>query len=64
MKAGSQYGDAVFMDFDGSMEYHRVNLLAGPDPENEMFKGQWNLRKDDLTEPSDECIRFLANLLA
>lgn len=24
----------------------------------------WNLRKDDLTEQSDECIEFLANLLS
>lgn len=26
-------------------------------------KANWNLRKDDLTEQSDECIIFLADLL-
>lgn len=27
------------------------------------FAATWNLRKDDLTEQSDECITFLAELL-
>ena len=28
-----------------------------------MIVGRWNLRKDDLTEQSDECVAFLAQLL-
>lgn len=31
---------------------------------NEDSTELWNLRKDDLTEQSDKCIKFLADLLA
>ncbi|MDR6305920.1 hypothetical protein GGQ85_003646 [Nitrobacter vulgaris] len=63
MEAGSTYGDSLNLNFDGSMEYCRVNLPAGPEPEQEIFKGSWNLRKDDLSEQSDECVAYLAQLL-
>jgi hypothetical protein len=32
-------------------------------PGHKLQQAVWNLRKDDLTEQSDECIEFLADLL-
>jgi hypothetical protein len=42
-------------------------MLNATDEENATvcfrFIRMWNLRKDDLTEQSDECVAFLYNLL-
>jgi hypothetical protein len=53
-----------------TIDAQRDNLVffwATKDPDNPdratLLRSQWNLRKDDLTEQSDECVAFLANLL-
>lgn len=57
------YGDMFTMDSDGSMCFYRVNLLAGPEPENETLKAGWNLREDDLSLQSEETVAFIHSIL-
>jgi hypothetical protein len=45
---------------------HAGNILEAPQDdwvEPEQGRTKWNLRKDALTEQSDECVAFLATLL-
>lgn len=56
------YGDQLLMDSDGSMEYHAVNLLAGTEPENEMFTATWNLTTD-FDNQTDELKAFVGKLI-
>ncbi len=57
------YGEECHVDSDGTISFFAFNPLCGPEPESQILKGNWNLRKDSLTDQSEETINFIAELL-